>query len=459
MPELYFHGVDAALKECEAGSIIYTFTDAPAKDSYLRYQVLIRAIKQNIYIHSFYVIPIYFGRRKRQASISDTEITQLDGSDKHDFATATGGFTIGIQKEDASAVAAYVLSRLQPMEVLLTISVSEPTNITFAVDKTIDLIKIDISATKPLSGSIKLIDPTGAEIIPQLVANSTFFQVYQLTNPTYGSWNILSLYSDNCTIQISGPSSVSCSTTLSEKVKRESLEDYASLLTPPLVNQSDLFLFTICQNLPTDIQNGSITLTSLAGSTISVLLPSKLARNGFITPIEIPNMNFRILTNIELMDNTQLQRQMTTVISPAAIGIEITNQPYTLVGNNTVNITYTISNRDDNALNITLCVTDTLQLFNESEGCVQTYFVNSMDNVTDQLTISNRFYEKGSNTTSSILTFSISAPTVTTGAADTTDSIQSYSDVTLLIESETTTSVPVITDNFSDVILLLPLCT
>ena len=54
-PELYYHGLLDALKVCEPNSIVFTFTDVPAKDDYLREEVLSLALMKSVRINSIVV--------------------------------------------------------------------------------------------------------------------------------------------------------------------------------------------------------------------------------------------------------------------------------------------------------------------------------------------------------------------------------------------------------------------
>lgn len=443
VPELYYQGLNAALSVCERDSYLYTFTDAPAKDYYLRNQVLQRAIDLNIRIYSFYAGSPYYGRRKRtnnnkrQSFSYDDELGRLDGSNGNDIATATGGFTIGILSGDANATAAYVLRRLENRQSLLIKTLSQQANFTFLIDNTISNLNIDITSTNFLTGSILLIDPNGKQFPLNETASSNYFRLYSMSNLTYGQWTLVSSYQTNHNIELSGSSSVSCSTILATKEKREeTVDDYVPFFDVPLINQTDLVLLTTCENLPFDIENTTILLTNRVGTVIDSLQASKYFLNRFATPLVIPQVDFRVLTIIDLVNKTRLQRQSTSVISSSFISIEITNQPYILLANNSINITFIISNKLNQTLNISLCITDTLNLFNQSIQCQKSYFINSFNQINDQITVSNQSNSNLTNatdTTSSTFTFSIS---VTNPDEINSEKLTSYATTTLYIIPE-----------------------
>lgn len=250
-------------------------------------------------------------------------------------------------------------------------------------------------------------------------------------------------------------------TILTEKEKREGADDYIPFLSIPLVNQTDLILLTTSENLPNDIQNASILLTNRLGTTIATLKASSLFRNSFVTSLVIPEVDSQILTIIDLTNKTRIQCQATQIISPTLISIEITNEPYILIANQTVNITYTIHNQAEDTLNITLCVTDTLKLFNDSYQCLKSYIINSYDQVNDTLTVSYSLYENLTNITSSTFTFSISS---TIDNETESQRITSYKSMTLYItqesyvETEIVTTQPTLISTATKEIFLIPIC-
>ncbi|UJR14901.1 hypothetical protein I4U23_001885 [Adineta vaga] len=453
LPELYYHGLDAALSVCERESSVFTFTDAPAKDAFLRSQVLNKAFDLDARVYSFYVNYGYYGRRKRQLSSTVVSEEVLDGSDGRDLASATGGFTIGIQSRDANATADYVMRRLERAQSLLTINLAGPTNLTFEVDETTTTLNIDISSTRNLSGSIELIDSKENLITPTLIASTNFFRLYKIENVTASTWKLRSYYKDKHNIELSSDSSLSCTTKLCEIHNREAIE-YMPLKDAPLINQTDLVLLTVCEDLPADIRNGSVKLINNLGVVINELQATTFGKNGFITPIQVPDVDFRMLTMINLSNGNKFQHQTTQIISPTTIKIDIINQPYIITGNSSLNMTFTIYNRASTTLNVTLCITDTLKLLNTSELCILPYEIASSNNITDQLTVSNMFYENRTNITNSIFTFTVSAPV---SSSATTTKVSNYKSVTLYMEDKPYEETP-ITEVSSNLILLTPFC-
>jgi hypothetical protein len=182
---------------------VYTFTDAPAKDAYLRSKVLARAIELKTKLISFYFNRIHTsGKRRRRRDLGEI----LDGSSDDDLAIATGGSTIGLDPyRDANATTAFVIRHLSPQQSLLTISRSGTINATFFVDVNTTRIKIDITSNTALVtstfDSFHLVDPNDVRVMPVLVASSAYFRLYNIENPYPGLWKVLSNQSHSYTMK------------------------------------------------------------------------------------------------------------------------------------------------------------------------------------------------------------------------------------------------------------------
>ncbi|CAF2176806.1 unnamed protein product [Rotaria magnacalcarata] len=422
-PELYYHGVNEALQVCEPNSIVYTFTDAPAKDYYLQPKVLARAIELKSKVFSFYVSPISpSGKRRRRRNVGEI----LDGSVDDDLATATGGATIGLNPDrDSNATAAFAIRNLFPKQTLLGITGSGTINRTFAIDANISRMQIDLTSSRSVlpstSNSLHLIGPDGVSITPVLTADGTYFQLYTIENPQAGLWQISSSQSFSRTIEITIPETSNastltiCRTVLSQPIKRESNNSYGPLLTAPTVNQSDLVIVTSCQNLRSSIQSATVELVNKVGQIISVSHASNVTETGpIIFPVLIPNTDFRMLITIKLTDGSIVQRQSDALISPTSILISITNQPYTFKNNSMIPIAFTISNQAQETLTIHMCVLDTLQILGVNGTC-RNYTVSNMSSIHDKLNIDiNVWLEENhtrnvSNITSGSMTFAITS--------------------------------------------------
>ena len=426
LPELYYHGLYNALQVCEGNSIVYTFTDNKAKDAHLRPQVLARALELKTRVVSFYV---FTSRRFKKHRQRKDVVEILDGSSEDDFASSTGGLTIRLlEYRDTAATLAYVIRHLFPQQSILTITGMNMINTTFAVDANITRLQIDLISNRGFltstSDSFCLVDPNGISIIPELIASTVYFRLYTIENPNPGFWKLSTsqLYSHTVEITIPETSNTSamitCSTILSQKNKRESDNTYAPFLTAPIVTQTDLVFVTLCNHLPLPIQSTTIELINKLGETLSVTYTSNVTETGsIISPVMIPDTDFRVLTKIKLTDGSIIQRQSNALVSPTLISISITNQPYTLINNSITSIIFTIYNHAQETLSINICVLDTLQLLGINGTCAN-YTIADISSIKDTVNITIDSWTGENNTiniddiTSGSMTFAISATTI-----------------------------------------------
>lgn len=439
-PELYYHGVDNALQACEMNSLIYTFTDAGAKDFDLRPRVLSRAMDLNVKIFSFYAggAPSS-GRRRRRRDTYEI----IDGSNGKDVATATGGCTVGLQSsQDANATASFVVRRLLPQQSLLILSASGPISSTFVVDSQVTRIQIDLTSDRQLStslsNSLRLFNPNGMLIQPVPTTSTSYFRLYSIDNPLAGTWQFSTNQPKPHSVEISIPAiannsqTVTCTTTLSQQLPGELIKAYVPLRVSPIVNQTNLVLVTSCTNLAASLQSVSIQLIDQSGRVIMVLNTSNITNNEFaIIPLVIPDSDFRILAQIELNDSSLIQRQSNVLISPTSISITINNQPCILIGNDTTNISFTIDNHAPETLLIQMCALDTLGLLGSS-GLCRNYSIANGSRINDIIDISMNmssqqdFNETNFNATSASITFNINARDSFNDLLDNYNTIQLY---------------------------------
>jgi len=265
--------------------------------------------------------------------------------------------------------------------------------------------------------------------------------LYDIENPNHGLWKVLSNQSRSHKMEITIPETsnaskvTTCSTTLSQQIKRELNNAYVPLLAAPTVNQSDLVLVISCNNLPSPIQSAAVELVNKLGEIASVVVTPDVTKTGsIILPIIIPGTDFRMLSKIKLTDGSIVQRQSNTLISPTSISISVTNQPYTLSHHSTTSITFKIYNRAQETLLIHMCVLDTLQLFHINGTC-RHYTVANMSFIDDTLDIAMNTWLEQNNTkditneTSGSMTFSITA-TNSTGKE-----LKNYNKIPLYIQT------------------------
>ncbi|CAF4418758.1 unnamed protein product [Rotaria sp. Silwood2] len=143
---MYYSSLIEGLIQSEYSSVIYTFTDSPASDSYLKYKA--RALLRNKHI----VIYSFVGQKMKKLLLKNKfqRTVQLDENDDGtDLPSVSGGLTYPITINDQSVISEFILRRLEwtRLQTLVIISNYNSTSITFFVDSSIDELHIDISST------------------------------------------------------------------------------------------------------------------------------------------------------------------------------------------------------------------------------------------------------------------------------------------------------------------------
>ena len=141
---LYYHSLIEGLKQCEYATVIYTFTDSPARDAYLKYQARALLRSKRAVIYSFM-------GQKMKARMFEAPIRivdPLDGSDSNpDLASMSGGLTYPITVADRPIISEFILRRLEwtRLQSLIMLK-SSSASVVFYVDSSINELHLDISS-------------------------------------------------------------------------------------------------------------------------------------------------------------------------------------------------------------------------------------------------------------------------------------------------------------------------
>lgn len=142
--QMYYHGLVEGLKHCQSSSVIYTFTDLPARDAYIKYQARALIRSKRVVIYSF------MGQEMKKRSFGNRVdlVESLDGTDGNlDLASMSGGLTYPITINDQSLVSELIVRRLEATKIH-TLFIAKATSMltSFYVDSAIDELHLDISS-------------------------------------------------------------------------------------------------------------------------------------------------------------------------------------------------------------------------------------------------------------------------------------------------------------------------
>nr|XP_015817322.2 von Willebrand factor A domain-containing protein 7 [Nothobranchius furzeri]XP_054586738.1 von Willebrand factor A domain-containing protein 7 [Nothobranchius furzeri] len=189
-PEMSLSGLQLALTGTPPNSEIFLFTDATAKDEYLKNTVtaLIEKTKTTV---NFMITNVLGFRRRRQVSNNQQQSRQMVRSDTQlyrDLAQASGGQAIQVTKYQLLEATSIIReSTLSSLVILLQASRNpgKVENFTFSVDKSITNLTIYITGT-PVD--FTLINPSG---VIQNVFNTTGSSV--ISSQSVGNFQTLRL--------------------------------------------------------------------------------------------------------------------------------------------------------------------------------------------------------------------------------------------------------------------------
>ncbi|CAF1439252.1 unnamed protein product [Rotaria magnacalcarata] len=405
-PELYYHGILDALQVCEIGSSLYAFTDAPAKDAYLKSQVVQLAKDKRVTITLFYAR----SSQKRQTGNIETKVTDviedLTIIDGNDLSSITGGIIMGVNAQSLSVTQDYIINRLDIHKLKsIVFARGDRLNLTFYVDSSMKTLRIEVTSSYALTTAGLRLTKSSGEILTPIPSSQTpyvFIYTVPLEQSDVGEWNIFSPITVVHNIQLNAISNISCSATLQKQLVDSSSDlNFVALTGRPIQDEKDLFVLTICDNLPSDLITGEVHLMDTkSGSSISeILTPIRVSPNGFLSRISVPRDDFRLKTVVHLKDGSLIQRQEKRIISPTSIALSIDNQPYYVLLNETVSMNYTLYNYGQNPLRVTLRVNDALGLLSSS-GILKVYDIVGNSNVSDTIEMNTRqIVDISSNTT------------------------------------------------------------
>uniref|UniRef100_A0A3B3DEG2 von Willebrand factor A domain containing 11 n=3 Tax=Oryzias melastigma TaxID=30732 RepID=A0A3B3DEG2_ORYME len=165
LPEMSLSGLQLALTGSPPNSEIFLFTDAPAKDKYLK-NTVIALIEQTKTVVNFMITGILSSRRRRQANENQQQqqtqrMARSDSQLYRDLSQASGGQAIEVSKNQLlQATSIITESTSSSLVTLLQVNrnMGRPENYTFSVDDTLTNLIIYITGS---SVDFTLVNPSG----------------------------------------------------------------------------------------------------------------------------------------------------------------------------------------------------------------------------------------------------------------------------------------------------------
>ncbi|UJR38739.1 hypothetical protein I4U23_031404 [Adineta vaga] len=394
--ELYYHSLIEGLKQCEYGSIIYTFTDSSARDAYLKHQARALIRSKHVVIYSFMGEQM----KKRSLLLLSSRIQQdlIDPLNGNDLASISGGLTYPITIEDRSVIAEFILRRLEWTRLQsIFMYKAKSTSGIFYIDSSINELHLDISSMGEINNinQIELRKPDNTiYLLTQNFIRTKHLYMWKIIQPSVGIWRLTTLNLSNIfnhDVQIQGKTSLICTSSLQKEIDLNvDSNGYTQLTTEPLID-SDLLILTTCENVqPVTVQ---ISLIDQIGNILTNYTPYQSDQLGILTRIRVPNKSFRIQTILSLSNNEKVQRIEKQLISPTIFSIELIDQPYIVSEGETIQMNYTIRSTSKEKVTLRLQIYDILKLMG-SDGIEQELtFINETSG-TNTITLQEYNQEK-----------------------------------------------------------------
>ncbi|TWW75015.1 von Willebrand factor A domain-containing protein 7 [Takifugu flavidus] len=267
--ELSLSALQLALANAPANSEMFLFTDAAAKDKYLKNTVIALIERTQTVVRTPTVNFMISGsseanRRKRRHAQLQSKITGSDAQLYKELARASGGQAIEVATADLAAAIGLV-TRLSSSASLVTLlqAVRDPgldTNFTFVVDETVTNLTVYITGqslsytiTSP-SGESQQSNDTAGSLITAAASVGNYINV-QLKSQA-GQWSVKIMSTNPYTLRVIGESTLDFLFDFVE-MSQGPLEAFAALETRPRSGVNVSLLLTVSGN-------DSITLTEVS---------------------------------------------------------------------------------------------------------------------------------------------------------------------------------------------------
>lgn len=338
----YYDALNEAIKIAESNSLVFFFTDAPQHErcSHGPTRALAR-LKQ-------VKIDVLFVDSYRSNSETIKELIH--------FTDITGGLFLKMNTKQVKPNGNFIRYRLQEVfgyECILYESMSHHHQGTFMVDATATLLRINvISSSSSLIFRLKHPKNSNFQVTPS--SESDYLQMFTIdltSKSDVGRW--IYTCSDDCVVEVNVKSTARCRTQVSARLN----DDFGELIvTPPLVNQTEVLAITTCDNSNVAITN-FLELIGTNGEVISKYSP----KPHQAIEINTPSQSFRIRTFTKFDEDTFIYREERALIDTSRIVMVIYNQPLIVIADEQLNLTFSIRNEADKDLYVQLDINSVLK--------------------------------------------------------------------------------------------------
>lgn len=377
VPELFYHGVLDAVRACEPNSVLYVFTDAPAKDEYLRPTTEMLAKDKNVKINPILIVG---GFKNEDTKETETTMRANFLEDYESLAWATGGFTIFSSNAYVSGVSDLIVQQqtqeniqtlfVSSLDTTDSISTSTTYKYEFVVDESVKTLYFYVSSSSTLPYQIRLLDPKDQLVtITNYTFNSPNTKSFYLTVSSHGIWKIeLSSASNPFSVKVTGLSEVEATTKLYEYKENIMHPSYFELSGNPK-KLSQLVVTSSFENLKSKIKSGEFSIV-LNNATVLTTLSGEVENDDefstVITNLTVPERDFRIKVRLELENGAIVERFEPFFFMPTSFNVNLgvnANQSSVIKINETFEFEFYVENVGSVlTASVDILITDSLEL-------------------------------------------------------------------------------------------------
>ncbi|VDI79844.1 Hypothetical predicted protein [Mytilus galloprovincialis] len=263
-PEYAVSGLKRGIEECRENSILFAYTDAPAKDEDDRQAVIDASNAKNIELRIFLQDDLCGKRRKRE-----TELKNVTGSDVYyEIAEATGGKVYQISTSEIADVMKDITKELLPSATavvrVFNLDTTADHFVNFSVDNMITNIKVTIIGAAS-TAEVDVESPLGSVLTSagtNVLYESPNKVVVTVASPTPGMYTLSRKVNRHWSVNITAQSAIDFDYTIREEADDGYLY---TVVGHPIIGQTYTIFLTV-YNKPENATVTTILLTESSGS-------------------------------------------------------------------------------------------------------------------------------------------------------------------------------------------------
>ncbi|KAM8880382.1 von Willebrand factor A domain-containing protein 7 [Spinachia spinachia] len=378
-PELALSGLQLALTAAPPSSEIFVFTDAPAKDVYLK-NTIIALIQSSMCVVTFLITDAVAGLRRRRSSLGavSRSINQNDAQLYSDLAQASGGQAITVSKSDLS-LATTVIQDSSATAVVTVFQVvrnpGRPDNFTFTVDGSLRNMTAYITGTSSLTFNLTSstgVSQSSSQSSGPLASFTTAGNLHRLiinTDNQTGLWEIRVDSNNPYSLKVTGQSSVNFIFNLVE-ADEGGRGDFSLKEGRPLSGGNTSVLVSVTKS--DTVKVTQVTMLDSSGTTEVNGSLQSVGRGSFLVTFSgVPAGDFVVRLRGEDNSSTSrspqrsFQRQASTQITTSCISVIAQANSTNIEPGSTISVPFTVATTANGVVNDSATGTFTVRANND----------------------------------------------------------------------------------------------